>query len=77
VISAAYAAVRSEVERLVAECARACIEDDDEGAHAREDEMRELVLGHIASGNLTAEQAQDLARLSLQTEQYEFARWCA
>lgn len=48
---------------------------DDESAHSREDAMRETVLRAIADG--TAEDAAEMARLALTTEDMDFARWCA
>jgi hypothetical protein len=48
--------------------------DDDERAHAAEDDLRERVLKHIARGGADA---QRLAQIALSTSKMDFARWCA
>jgi len=48
---------------------------DDEEAHGTEDEIHLDVLKAIAGG--TAENPQEMAKLAISTDEYEFARWCA
>lgn len=48
--------------------------DDDEAAHAEEDELHQAVLDHVARGG---ENAQGLAAIALSTRAIAFARWCA
>lgn len=73
-----YVAIHAEAVRIYEACERDhVVDDDDEAAHAREDELRAYVLGHIANGTLTVSQAKELAELSLRTEGLDFARWRA
>ena len=50
------------------------IKGDDEAAHSSEDELRRMVLTHIAEGGRNV---RELARIALTTEDIEFARWYA
>lgn len=49
--------------------------DDDESAHAKEDQLREEILQAIASG--WCEDPREYASLALTTADIRFARWCA
>jgi len=60
--------VEARVERIRA------MAGDDEAAHGAEDSLRRDVLLAIAGG---ARNARALARTALETEEIEFARWCA
>jgi hypothetical protein len=50
---------------------------DNEWAHSLEDSLREQALGAIASGEVTGDEARELARLALSTSAIEFDRWYA
>jgi hypothetical protein len=50
------------------------VSGDDEGAHAREDELHQNVLRAIALG---AENPQGLASAALKSLAIDFERWCA
>ena len=50
------------------------IQDDDESAHALEDDIWEAVLRAIAEG---ADDAKGLAAAALKTQDFGFSRWCA
>lgn len=52
------------------------IADDDERAHAREDELHQDVLAEIARG-IPGPRAWALATAALKTKEIKFARWCA
>jgi hypothetical protein len=52
---------------------RACA-GDDEAAHSMEDALRRDVLQAIADGS---PDAVELARIALESESLDFARWCA
>jgi hypothetical protein len=52
---------------------RACV-GDDEAAHSMEDALRRDVLQAIADGS---PDAVELARIALESESLDFARWCA
>ncbi len=63
-----------EARELVEKIRRAM--NDDEVAHALEDELYERVLRHIFSMS-TNKEAKVLAGIALETKMLEFARWCA
>jgi len=50
---------------------------DAEMAHGHEDDLREIALRAIASGDVAGPQAAALAKLALETGTLEFERWCA
>ena len=51
------------------------LSSDPEAAHAKEDELREMVLKKIAQGNFG--EASEWAEIVLSTNKYTFPRWCA
>lgn len=52
--------------------------DDDESAHAREDDLHIFALRMIRDGQVDSlKDAQALADIALQTLDLKFARWCA
>jgi hypothetical protein len=53
------------------------LQDDDERAHAAEDELHQDVLAWIAAGHLEGDFAREAAALALTTRDIIFARWCA
>ena len=63
----------AEVQRRVAEIA--AMADDEERAHAAEDQLHQHVLWSIAHGQ--AEDARRLAEAALTTREIKFRRWCA
>lgn len=50
------------------------LQDDDEQAHAREDQLHQAVLAAIAEGH---PHARALAATALETQAFQFSRWCA
>jgi hypothetical protein len=48
--------------------------EDDEHAHAKEDELRKRVLEAVLAGS---QHAQELAAIALSTAGIDFSRWCA
>jgi hypothetical protein len=74
----AYSLLRSPVftaesAREIVECIRA-LSDDDELAHALEDDLHFTVLQHVAKGGANS---QELAAVAVTTEALDFSRWCA
>lgn len=49
--------------------------DDDEAAHAHEDQLHQSVLGSIAEGSCVNPSA--CAAAALKTNKIQFERWCA
>ena len=66
---------REDVARDVARIA--ALAGDAERQHSFEDALHVEVLRAIAAGNLTAEQARELAAEALRTTELGFERWCA
>jgi hypothetical protein len=50
--------------------------DDDEVAHAREDDLREVFIAGLADGRYSKREATAIARVVMETEDINFARWC-
>ncbi|MHA2068116.1 MAG: hypothetical protein ACXABY_27460 [Candidatus Thorarchaeota archaeon] len=65
------------VEEVRERIAKIASLDDDEQMHIDEDRLYVAVLGFIAHGALTIEDAQQLAEEVLTTKQLKFRRWCA
>lgn len=61
----------ADVKERIEEIRRAARDDDDEAAHAREDELHQDVLRHFAG------LGHELAAEALKTCDIEFERWCA
>jgi hypothetical protein len=66
---------KPDVEQLIQHLRE--IAGDAEAAHGLEDGIRDNVLTTIASGELTAGEAAELARLALTTADVKFDRWFA
>ena len=64
---------RLDIRKKVGEIAK--IMDDDEGAHAKEDALRKLVLKTIATSN--TDDPIGICMEALKTRKLKFARWCA
>lgn len=52
------------------------LRDDDEAAHAAEDDLRGAVLHAIMKGN-TEDEPHEVAAAVLESRHIKFARWCA
>lgn len=63
-----------EARRRLDDIREAAYEMDDEAAHSVEDALRRDVLRAIANGSPAA---AELARIALESESLDFARWCA
>lgn len=63
-----------EARRRLDDIREAAYEMDDELAHDRESALRRDVLQAIADGS---SDAVELARIALESESLNFARWCA
>jgi hypothetical protein len=66
---------RADIEQLIQTMRENA--KDNEWAHGLEDSIREQALGAIASGEVTGDEARDLARLALSTSAIKFDRWYA
>jgi hypothetical protein len=64
---------KEEIEARVARIAQ----EDSETAHALEDQLYLDLLKHIATGELTADEAAFMAEAVLTTQLLTFDRWCA
>jgi len=53
------------------------IEGDDEVAHIREDELREMLIAYVSQGHFDSAELVEMAKLVLSTNDLEFCRWCA
>ena len=61
--------VRKEIENIRA------MQGDPEGAHSREDDLYLQLLTAIANGK--CENPALCAKIAIQTQELDFARWCA
>lgn len=68
----------AEIERrILAIRSLAYDRDDDEKAHAREDDLRRDFLRWLIQEPQPVELVQQMAKLVLSTDDIKFARWCA
>lgn len=76
----ALTAAKVKLADAVAEQFRGAVDEirrhlhDDEVAHSMEDDLRRDALKAIAEG---AENAEEIARIALSTDELDFERWCA
>lgn len=64
--------LRGRVEKI-----KALAKNDDEGAHTEEDDLRARALKLIASKEFISCDCVNIAKVALETEDVDFARWCA
>lgn len=67
---------KQTIDALLAEVKQHVKDDDNEAAHASEDELRNLVLQTILKAK-TLKEAKELAKTALKTNKLDFQHWYA
>jgi hypothetical protein len=50
---------------------------DDEACHSKEDQLREMFIVNVINKQYTIEEAAEIGRLVMSTDDLDFQRWCA
>ena len=66
---------RHDISRIVGKIEG--MTDDDEMAHATEDDLRESFISFIGSNPDVPEDIREMAQIVLSTNEIVFSRWCA